>query len=87
MKKHPEADVMVSFASLRSAYESTLEAMEYPQIKTIAIIAEGIPENMTRKIIKVADRKNVTIIGEEGKIQNYVAFFSLLWELVGEKEI
>ena len=77
MKKHPEADVMVSFASLRSAYESTLEAMEYPQIKTIAIIAEGIPENMTRKIIKVADRKNVTIIGEEEKIKNYVAFFSL----------
>ena len=36
-----------------------------PQIKSIAIIAEGIPENMTRKIIKAADRKNVTIIGEE----------------------
>lgn len=33
------------------------------QIKTIAIIAEGIPENMTRKIIKVAMKKGVTIIG------------------------
>ena len=32
MKKHPDADVMISFASLRSAYESTLEAMEYPQV-------------------------------------------------------
>ena len=33
------------------------------QIRTIAIIAEGIPENYTRKLIKVADSKNVTIIG------------------------
>lgn len=63
MKKHPDADVMVSFASLRSAYESTLETLEHPQIRTIAIIAEGIPENMTRKLIKLAKQKNVNIIG------------------------
>jgi ATP citrate (pro-S)-lyase len=53
----------VNFASLRSAYDSTVECMEYPQIKTIAIIAEGIPENLTRKLIKLADTKQVTIIG------------------------
>ena len=41
MKKHPTADVLVNFASLRSAYDSTLEAMNYSQIRTIAIIAEG----------------------------------------------
>ena len=63
MKRHPTADVLVNFASLRSAYESTIEAMEYPQIRTIAIIAEGIPENMTRKMNKVAHEKNVSIIG------------------------
>lgn len=33
------------------------------QINTIAIIAEGIPEALTRKIIKIADQKGVTIIG------------------------
>lgn len=33
------------------------------QIHTIAIIAEGIPEAQTRKLIKVADEKGVTIIG------------------------
>ena len=54
MKKCPKADVMISFASLRSAYESTLETLEYPQIRTIAIIAEGIPENMTRKVNKIS---------------------------------
>ena len=32
MKKHPEADVLVSFASLRSAFESTIEVMNYPQV-------------------------------------------------------
>ena len=51
---------MISFASLWSAYNSTLECLE---IRTIAIIAEGIPENYTRKLIKEADKKNVTIIG------------------------
>lgn len=61
--KHKEVDVLVNFASLRSAYESTLEVLDYPQIRTIAIIAEGIPENMTRKINKVARARNVSIIG------------------------
>ena len=64
MRKHPDADVMVSFASLRSAYDSTIECLEYPQIRTIAIIAEGIPENMTRKLIKLSSAKGVSIIGE-----------------------
>uniref|UniRef100_A0A1W7RAR5 ATP-citrate synthase n=1 Tax=Hadrurus spadix TaxID=141984 RepID=A0A1W7RAR5_9SCOR len=63
MKKHSEADVMISFASLRSAYESTMETLTYPQIRSIAIIAEGIPENMTRKMNKAASEKGVTIIG------------------------
>lgn len=44
--KHPDVDVVVNFASSRSVYSSTLELMEYPQIKTIAIIAEGVPERV-----------------------------------------
>ncbi|XP_014048335.2 ATP-citrate synthase isoform X2 [Salmo salar] len=63
MRKHPEVDVLISFASLRSAFDSTMETMQYPQIHTIAIIAEGIPEAQTRKIIKKADEKGITIIG------------------------
>ena len=31
--------------------------------RSIAIIAEGIPENMTRQIINVAEEKKVNIIG------------------------
>lgn len=63
MKKHPEADVLINFASLRSAYESTMETLTYPQIRCIAIIAEGIPEQLTRRMIKLANQKNVVIIG------------------------
>ncbi|KAJ8344700.1 hypothetical protein SKAU_G00288930 [Synaphobranchus kaupii] len=63
MKKHAEVDVLISFASLRSAFDSTMETMQYPQIHTIAIIAEGIPEAQTRKLIKRADEKGITIIG------------------------
>ncbi len=33
MKKHPEADVLINFASLRSAYESTMETLTYPQVR------------------------------------------------------
>ena len=34
MNKHPDADVMINFASLRSAYDATLEAMQFPQVST-----------------------------------------------------
>ena len=32
MKKHPEVDVLINFASLRSAYDSTMETMSYAQV-------------------------------------------------------
>lgn len=60
---HPDASVMVTFASLRSVFDTVLHALQFPQIKVIAIIAEGVPENQTRKIIRVAHEKGVTIIG------------------------
>ena len=35
MNKHPDADVMINFASLRSAYDATLEAMQFPQVSHV----------------------------------------------------
>jgi ATP citrate (pro-S)-lyase len=32
MSKHRNADVLVNFASLRSAYDSTIETLNYPQV-------------------------------------------------------
>ncbi|MCJ1392125.1 citrate synthase [Xylographa bjoerkii] len=63
MAKHPDVDVVVNFASSRSVYTSTMELMEYPQIKSIAIIAEGVPERRAREILHVAQQKKITIIG------------------------
>ncbi|PIC27329.1 hypothetical protein B9Z55_019622 [Caenorhabditis nigoni] len=60
---HPDATVMVTFASMRSVFETVLEALQFSQIKVIAIIAEGVPENQTRKLLKVAEDKGVTLIG------------------------
>lgn len=48
MAKHPDVDVVVNFASSRSVFSSTMELMQFPQIKTIAIIAEGVPERVSK---------------------------------------
>lgn len=62
--KHSDVSVMINFASFRSVYETVEDALKYStQIKTIAIIAEGVPESQTRKIIKDANEKGVGIIG------------------------
>ena len=91
VKKHPEVDILVNFASLRSAYDATLEALNFNhvchsidahfvlcemgnvmftcgvcflfQFRSVTIIAEGIPENKTKKLIKKANALGVTIIG------------------------
>ena len=63
IKKHPEVDVVVNFASSRSVYSSTQEILTYPQIKSIAIIAEGVPERHAREILHIAQSKGVLIIG------------------------
>jgi len=62
-KMHPEADFMVNFASFRSAYETSKEALESKTIRSVAIIAEGIPEQRTKELIKIANEKNKWIIG------------------------
>lgn len=63
VKKHPGADAVVNFASLRSAYDSTMEMLDFPSITSISIIAEGIPENLTRKLVKKAEQKGTVVIG------------------------
>ena len=63
IKKHPDVDVMVNFASSRSVYSSTLEVLNYPQIRSVALIAEGVPERHAREILHLAKQKGVLIIG------------------------
>lgn len=63
IKKHPNADVMINFASFRSAFPTSKEALESETIRTVTIIAEGIPERQTRHLIKIANERNKIIIG------------------------
>jgi len=61
--KHPGVSVFINFASFRSVFETSMEALNYPSMKTLAIIAEGVPERQTREIIKVAEAKGIKLIG------------------------
>ncbi|HEC82062.1 MAG TPA: ATP citrate synthase, partial [Thermoplasmatales archaeon] len=63
VKNHPDADVMVNFASFRSAYPTTKEALESDTIRTVAVIAGGVPERRTRQLIKIARERKKWIIG------------------------
>ncbi|KAF8934194.1 citrate synthase, partial [Haplosporangium gracile] len=62
--KFPEVDTIVNFASCRSVYQSTVDILKYSnQIKTVSIIAEGVPERRARQILWEAQEKNVLVIG------------------------
>ena len=52
--KHNDVDTVVNFASSRSVFQSTMELMEFPQIKCIAIIAEGVPERVSCNRSRIA---------------------------------
>ena len=62
-EKHPEADVLVNFASFRTAYNVTIEALNIPTIRTVAITAEGIPERLARDMAHKARQLGKWIIG------------------------
>ena len=62
-EKNPHAEVLINFASFRSAFGPSKEALNLPSIKTIVIVAEGIPENQTKELIAIAKEKNKLIIG------------------------
>ena len=61
---HPNADVLLNFASFRTAYDVTMEAIGIEgQFKTVMVTAEGIPERLARKMNQDARDKGVTVIG------------------------
>jgi ATP-citrate lyase alpha-subunit len=60
---HPNADVLLNFASFRTAYNVTVEALDIGGFKTIMITAEGIPERLARSMNQKARDLGVTVIG------------------------
>ncbi len=63
VEKFPDADVMVNFASYRSAYPTTVEALNTETIRTIGVIAEGVPERRAKELIALSKKENKYIIG------------------------
>jgi len=59
----PQADVLLNFASFRTAYDVTMEALELGGFNTIMITAEGIPERLARGMNARARSEGVTVIG------------------------
>jgi len=59
----PQADVLLNFASFRTAYDVTMEALAIGGFKTIMITAEGIPERLARGMNQTARDAGVTVIG------------------------
>ncbi|MBI5159348.1 ATP citrate synthase [Candidatus Micrarchaeota archaeon] len=60
---HPHADVFINFASFRSAYSTSVEALNIKSIRTIVIIAEGVPERRARELIALAGKLGKHVIG------------------------
>jgi ATP-citrate lyase alpha-subunit len=60
---HPQADVLLNFASFRRAYRITSEALDIPQIHSIMVTAEGIPERHARALKLHAGELDKLIIG------------------------
>ncbi len=63
LKNHINADVLINFASYRSAFQTTKLALSADTIRTVVIIAEGVPERQSRELIKLAEEKKKIIIG------------------------
>jgi len=61
--RHPEADVMVNFSSQRSAFQTTMAALNTDGIRVVAVIAEGVPERKARILAATAKAAGKWIIG------------------------
>ncbi len=62
-KAQPQADVLLNFASFRTAYDVTMEALAIGGFSSMMITAEGIPERLARAMNEKARELGVTIIG------------------------
>ncbi len=60
---HPHCDTFLNFASFRSAYEVSLEALQFDSLKLVMVTAEGIPERLTRNFNALAKQKQKIVIG------------------------
>lgn len=63
VRAFPRSDVLLNFASFRTAYDVTMDSLRFDSIKTIMVTAEGIPERMARTMNHAAKNAGKLIIG------------------------
>jgi succinyl-CoA synthetase alpha subunit len=63
VRSHPEADVLINFASMRSAHGVTMEALDHGALRTIVVVAEGVAERKARELAARARSQGVLVIG------------------------
>ncbi|MBT5856091.1 ATP citrate synthase [bacterium] len=63
VRRFPEADVFLNFASFRTAYDVTMDSLKYKSLKTIMVTAEGIPERLARTMVIKAKEAGKLLIG------------------------
>jgi ATP-citrate lyase alpha-subunit len=62
--EHKNADVLLNFASFRTAYDVSMEAIDMgDQFRVIMVTAEGIPERLARKMNQAARDNGTLVIG------------------------
>ena len=61
--EHHNFDTVISFMSYRASYQTAMHCLQFNSIKKLVLIAEGIPEQFTRKINMEASKKEVLVIG------------------------
>lgn len=62
-KQHSNAEVFINYASSRSAYSISIEALNEESIKVVIIIAEGVPEKKARGLWATAKERKKLVIG------------------------
>jgi ATP-citrate lyase alpha-subunit len=60
---HKNASVLLNFASFRTAYDVTIDALSLKHFKTIMVTAEGMPERLARKMNVLAKKQKTVLIG------------------------
>lgn len=61
--ENPDADVLLNFASFRTAYDVSMDAISMNHFKSIMVTAEGIPERLARTMNNAAREAGVVVIG------------------------
>ncbi len=58
-----QVEVLINFASARSAVPVVMEGLGYKSLRCMVVVAEGIPERLTRQMAVRARDKGVMVVG------------------------